>query len=309
MNRLHRLLTALASASFFIASAHAQNTGTVTNHAFPIGKGAGVQGYGSLLLGNTQIPVDQTGADPQAKTVSGDATLAATGALTLATVNANVGSFGSATQCTAFTTNGKGLITAASAVTCTPALASITGLGTGVATALAVNVGSAGAVVVNGGALGTPSSGTLTNATGLPTTALTGTLQAAQEPAHTGDVTNSAGSLALTLATVNSNVGSFGSATAAPTFTVNGKGLITRGLVIDHHPRHRFRHWSRDWCCYIPRNPEQCQPARCPDRRIRHRSGLLPGWRYRHAIGWRRHQPHFAQCHPTHLRHCPRGAH
>jgi hypothetical protein len=43
-----------------------------------------------------------------------------------------------------------------------------TGTGTGVVTALGVNVGSAGAVVVNGGALGTPSSGTLTNATGLP---------------------------------------------------------------------------------------------------------------------------------------------
>lgn len=40
--------------------------------------------------------------------------------------------------------------------------------GTGVATALGVNVGSAGAFVANGGALGTPSSGTLTNATGLP---------------------------------------------------------------------------------------------------------------------------------------------
>jgi hypothetical protein len=40
--------------------------------------------------------------------------------------------------------------------------------GTGVTTALAVNVGSSGAFVVNGGALGTPSSGTLTNATGLP---------------------------------------------------------------------------------------------------------------------------------------------
>jgi len=40
--------------------------------------------------------------------------------------------------------------------------------GTGVGTALAVNTGSAGAFVVNGGALGTPSSGTLTNATGLP---------------------------------------------------------------------------------------------------------------------------------------------
>ena len=47
--------------------------------------------------------------------------------------------------------------------------------GTGVATALAVNVGSAGAPVINGGALGTPSSGTLTNATGLPAAGVTGT--------------------------------------------------------------------------------------------------------------------------------------
>ena len=45
-------------------------------------------------------------------------------------------------------------------------------LGTGVATALGVNVGSAGAPVVNGGALGTPSSGTLTSCTGLPTAGL-----------------------------------------------------------------------------------------------------------------------------------------
>jgi hypothetical protein len=44
----------------------------------------------------------------------------------------------------------------------------ISGLGTNVATALGNAVGSAGSVVVNGGALGTPSSGTLTNATGLP---------------------------------------------------------------------------------------------------------------------------------------------
>ena len=45
---------------------------------------------------------------------------------------------------------------------------STTTTGTGVLTALGTNVGSAGAFVVNGGALGTPSSGTLTNATGLP---------------------------------------------------------------------------------------------------------------------------------------------
>jgi hypothetical protein len=49
-----------------------------------------------------------------------------------------------------------------------PVSTGLTGLGTGIATALADNVGSAGAPVINGGALGTPSSGTLTNATGLP---------------------------------------------------------------------------------------------------------------------------------------------
>jgi hypothetical protein len=49
--------------------------------------------------------------------------------------------------------------------------------GTGVVTALGVNTGSSGAFVVNGGALGTPSSGTLTNTTGLPlTTGVIGTL-------------------------------------------------------------------------------------------------------------------------------------
>jgi hypothetical protein len=52
------------------------------------------------------------------------------------------------------------------------AVGGITGLGTGVATALAVNVGSAGAPVILNGAGGTPSSLTLTNATGLPMASL-----------------------------------------------------------------------------------------------------------------------------------------
>ena len=69
---------------------------------------------------------------------------------------------------TRFSVSKTGAITGALPVT------SLTGLGANVATALAVNVGSAGAFVVNGGVLGTPSAGTLTNCTGLPVTSLTG---------------------------------------------------------------------------------------------------------------------------------------
>lgn len=123
---------------------------------------------GQLLVGNAG------GTAYAPVSLSSDATVASTGALTLATVNSNVGAFGSATQSAAITVNAKGLVTAVSASTVTPAVGSITGLGTGVATALAVNVGSAGAPVVNGGALGTPSSGTLSSCTGLPLGSVTG---------------------------------------------------------------------------------------------------------------------------------------
>lgn len=46
-------------------------------------------------------------------------------------------------------------------------------------------------------------------------------------PAITGDISIPTSSNAATLATVNSNTGGFGSSTAIPNFTVNGKGLIT----------------------------------------------------------------------------------
>ncbi len=49
--------------------------------------------------------------------------------------------------------------------------------GSGIVTALGINVGLAGSVIVNAGALGTPSSGTLSQCTGLPlSTGVTGTL-------------------------------------------------------------------------------------------------------------------------------------
>ena len=53
-----------------------------------------------------------------------------------------------------------------------------TATGTGVVTALGVNTGTAGAFVVNGGALGTPSSGTVTNLTGTASININGTVGA-----------------------------------------------------------------------------------------------------------------------------------
>ena len=95
-----------------------------------------------------------------------------------------------------------------------PISTGVAGLGTGVASALAVNVGSAGAPVVNGGALGTPSSGAATNLTGLPlTTGVTGTLPVAN--GGTGQTTAAAGFDALKQVATDSYTGVVELATAA----------------------------------------------------------------------------------------------
>jgi hypothetical protein len=59
-----------------------------------------------------------------------------------------------------------------------PISTGVSGLGTGIATALAVNTGSAGAPVLFNGALGTPTSGTVTNLTGTASININGTVGA-----------------------------------------------------------------------------------------------------------------------------------
>lgn len=88
---------------------------------------------------------------------------------TLATTITAGGPTGSATVAPIITFDAKGRLTAVSSATVTPAIGSITGLGTGVATALGVIVGNAGSVILNGQNAGTPSGIVLTNATGTAT--------------------------------------------------------------------------------------------------------------------------------------------
>lgn len=100
--------------TFNLPDSSGTNRGALTSTDWSIfnAKLSAVLADGKIFIGN--------GANlATAQTLSGDATLINTGALTLATVNANVGSFGSATQVGTFTVNAKGLITAASNVTIT----------------------------------------------------------------------------------------------------------------------------------------------------------------------------------------------
>lgn len=136
---------------------------TATPTQFGILYGAGGTGTTTTAaMTDGQLLVGQTSAAALPKTLSGDATLAASGAITLASTISAGGPTGSATVAPIITYDAKGRLTAVSSATITPAVGSITGLGTGIATALAVNVGTAGSPVINGGALGSPSSaGTL----------------------------------------------------------------------------------------------------------------------------------------------------
>jgi hypothetical protein len=112
---------------------------------------AKVDGVTIDFNGSGELEVVGGGSGITALTGDGTATGPGSAALTLATVNADVGTFGSATQSAVPTVNAKGLITAITQTLITPAIAAITGLGTGVATALAQAVNTASGFVTQTG--------------------------------------------------------------------------------------------------------------------------------------------------------------
>jgi hypothetical protein len=78
-----------------------------------------------------------------------------------------------------------------------------------------------------GAFVGTTDAQTLTNKSIAASEINSGTLSATVLPALSGDITTTAGSAATTLATVNSNVGTYGDSTHSLQVTVDGKGRIT----------------------------------------------------------------------------------
>jgi hypothetical protein len=206
-----------------------------TSGTFVLGLGAitptSVAATGTITGSNFTGSSSGTNTGDQTITLTGDVTGTGTGsfATTLATVNANTGSFGSSTLIPVITVDGKGRITAISTV-------AVQSGGTGTVTSVAATgnngvsitgspITSSGTLTIGLGAI-TPTSvaatGTVTGSN------LSGTNTGDQTITLTGDVTGSGtGSFAATLATVNVNTGSFGSATQVPVFTVDGKGRIT----------------------------------------------------------------------------------
>jgi hypothetical protein len=112
---------------------------------------------------------------------------------------------------------------------------STTTTGTGVVTALGVNTGTAGAFVVNGGALGTPSSGTVTNLTGTASININGTVGATTP--STGAFTTLTASTNLSSTRINPRVSSTASASSVTpdiaSYDIYAFTALAAGLTIN----------------------------------------------------------------------------
>lgn len=250
------LVTGTSGTDFNIASIGATHTFNIPN-ASAINRGLLTPADWSTF--NNKQP-----AGNYITALTGDATATGPGSvpITLATVNSSPGTYNFAT----LTVNAKGLVTSAtsgSAITSIngntltaqsivagTGISVVSSVGTttitntspssgGTVTSVSQTTNSISGLTVTGSPITT--SGTLALTLAQSTTSTNGYLSSTdwnifnnKQPAGnyitalTGDVTATGpGSAAATLATVNGNVGSFGSSTSIPSFTVNAKGLIT----------------------------------------------------------------------------------
>lgn len=217
-----------------LASSDFANQGTTTT--FLKGNAAGNPSWSSVSLTTDVSGVLQAAQFPA---LSGDVTTTEGGlATTLATVNSNVGTFGSASKVAQVTVNAKGLVTAVSEVTI-PSAVTIDGDATGSGTTSTNTTITLATVNSNVGSFGSSTEIPVftVNAKGLVTAVSTASISGAIS--LIGDATgtgNTGSDLTVTLATVNSNVGTFGDSNHVAQFTVNGKGLVTSVTDVEVTP-------------------------------------------------------------------------
>jgi hypothetical protein len=222
-------------------------TSTPANGALDIGNGTGftrttlTAGSGvSITNGAGSISISATGTGGTVTSVSftgGIVTVATpttTPALTVAGTSGGIPYFSSGTTWASSSALAANAIVLGGGAGAAPAT---TTTGTGVVTALGVNTGTAGSFVVNGGALGTPSSGTVTNLTGTASININGTVGATTPAAGTFTSISSSGNLTFT-GTGNRITGDFTSALTSrvltQTNTVNSStnfGIIPNGTA------------------------------------------------------------------------------
>ena len=199
-NTLKQLTSASASNVYGLWS------GTCSASTFLRGDGqCAAPSVGSIGFGSVAA-----GTNTNALAIGSNGSLSATGTGTITATGINLGSSG-VTGTLAVGNGGTGSTSSTGIATSSVVLQNSPTLITptlGAATATSINstsIPNSVTLLYSGGDAGKPSAIDLTNATAnkMPTTALNGYLQAAQEPAHTGDMTNAQGNLATTVVKVN----------------------------------------------------------------------------------------------------------